>query len=156
MGSKISISLSGFDDLKKDLSQEPQNQIEAMIKAQTKVASLSVNAIKDKLRVFGGREPEKGKPRDPSYRNSKKGDYPLKHSGRLEGSIFFKNLANKRTVATKIGSGVGVAPIEYAKYLEGRKGDGIRPFLKAADKVATSEKVMFYFDKYYKPLQGGK
>ena len=148
MASTITISLGGFDDLEKDLSQEPQRQIEAMIKAQTKLSSQAVTNLRRGLSHNGGR----GK----RAVASKPGDMPYLHTGRLRGSIGFKMLAHKRDVQSKIGSGVMGNPIEYARYLEGKNHDGIRPFLWAVKDLVTSERLMAYFDQYYKPLQGGK
>lgn len=147
----IVLEVDGIADVRKLLQGEPQNQAEAMIKAQVKVASLAVKHLKRGLDMFGGKYPSKGHP-NPNYKNSKKGEMPLKHDGRLQSSIFFKNLAHKTSVETKLGAILN--PPEYAKYLEGENGDGIRPFLWAANKVFTSNKVLEYFDKYYKPLKG--
>lgn len=142
----IVLEVDGIADVRKLLQGEPQNQAEAMIKAQVKVASMAMEKIKRGLSVSGGSYGSK------DYRNSKKGEMPLLHSGRLRNSIFFKNLAHKTTVETRVGSILNTP--EYAKYLEGENGDGIRPFLWAANKVFTSNKVLEYFDKYYKPLKG--
>lgn len=149
----IIIEVEGLADIRKLLKGEPQNQAEAMIKAQNDVASLAVEEIQRGLNIRGGAEPKQGQPRPKDYRNSKKGEMPLMHSGRLRDSIYFKNKVHKTTVETKIGSLINTP--EYAKYLEGRKGDGIRPFLWYArkQKVFTSDNVLKYFDKYYKPLQ---
>lgn len=148
MGSTINITLNGFDDLDKRLSHEPQNAVEAMIKAQTKLATQAVSKLKHGLSHNGGR----GK-RSVS---SKPGDMPYLHTGRLRGSIGFKMLAHKRDVQSKIGSGAMGNPIEYARYLEGKNGDGIRPFLWAIKDLVTADRLIAYFDKYYKPLEGGK
>lgn len=152
------IELSGFDELKRLLQQEPQNQVEAMIKAQIKVATQGVAHLKKALSHSGGMRGQKNARKGGSdpYVTSPKGSMPYMHSGRLRESIGYKNLANNRTVWTKIGSGVGASPVEYAKYLEGYNHDGLRPFLQALDKVVTSQRIIEYFNKYYKPLAGGK
>lgn len=148
MANNITITLSGFDELGKLLDKEPQNQVECMIKAQNKVAAQAVDKLKRGLSHNGGR----GK----GSKSSPVGDMPYLHTGRLRSSIGFKMLAHKRDVETRIGSGAMGNPIEYAKYLEGRNHDGIRPFLWAVQDLVTADRIMAYFDKYYKPLEGAK
>lgn len=148
MASNITITLSGFDELDKRLSQEPQNQVECMIKAQNKVGAQAVMKLKQGLSHNGGRG--KGAVSSP------KGDMPYMHTGRLRGSIGYKMLAKKTEVTTKIGSGAMGNPIEYAKYLEGRNHDGTRPFLWAVQDLVTADRIMAYFNEYYKPLEGAK
>lgn len=148
MGSTIKITVNGFDELNKLFDKEPQNQMDAMIKAQTQLASQAVAKLKRGLSHNGGR----GK----GARPSPKGDMPYLHTGRLRNSIGFKMLAHKKDVQTKIGSGAMGNPIEYAKYLQGRNDDGIRPFLWAVKDLVTSERLLSYFDKFWKPLQGNK
>ena len=156
MASTINITVSGFDELGKLLDQEPQNQVEAMIKAQTKLSTQAVTKLKRGLAHYGGRAGYKGKRKENQYKTSPKGHMPYKHTGRLQESIGYKMLAHKRDVQSKIGSGVMGNPIEYAKYLEGKNGDGIRPFLWAVQDLVTSDRLLAYFAQYYKPLQGGK
>ena len=151
MASSINITLSGFDELEKELEREPQRAVEAMLKAHTKVATLAVAKLKQGLGNSGSERDKKAK---GNFRRSKKGEMPRKHTGALQRSIYFKNLAVKDKLVTQIGSGVGVAPIEYAKYLEGRNHDGLRPFLWYIDNIVTTDRVIAYFDKYYKPLSG--
>lgn len=153
-----SIELSGFDELKKLLESEPQNQVEAMIKAQSAVASQGVRHLKEGLSHSGGKRGQKNARKGGSdpYVTSPKGSLPYLHTGRLRESIGFKNFANKTTVWTKVGSGINAPETDYAKYLEGRSGNGIRPFLQALKTVVTAERILQYFDKYYKPLAGGK
>lgn len=152
MASTINITVSGFDELGKLLDREPQNQVEAMVKAQTKLSTQAVTKLKRGLAHYGGRKGlKKG-----GYKTSPKWDIPYKHTGRLQGSIGYKMLAHKRDVQSKIGSGVLGNPIEYAKYLEGKNGDGIRPFLWAVKDLVTADRLLAYFAQYYKPLQGGK
>lgn len=148
MGSTIKITVNGFDELNKLFDKEPQNQMDAMIKAQTQLASQAVAKLKRGLSHNGGR----GK----GSKSSPKGDMPYLHTGRLRNSIGFKMLAHKKDVQTKIGSGAMGNPIEYAKYLQGRNDDGIRPFLWAVKDLVTSERLLSYFDKFWKPLQGNK
>lgn len=144
----VVIEVEGLADIRKLLEGEPQNQAEAMIKAQVKAATLATQKMKIGLSVYGGAYGSK------NYTTSPKGDLPYKHSGRLQNSIFFKNLAHKTTVETKFGSILN--PPDYAKYLEGRNGDGIRPFLWFAEELLTVESILEYFDRYYRPLQGIK
>ena len=152
MASYINITVEGFDELEKLLGQEPQNQVEAMVKAQVKLSTQAVEKLKRGLSHYGGRRGlKKG-----GYETSPKWDMPYRHSGRLLKSIGCKTIAHKRDIQSKIGSGVMANPIEYAKYLEGRNHDGIRPFLWAVKDLVTSERLLAYFDKYWKPLQGKK
>lgn len=152
MANDIHITLRGIDELNALLDKEPQAQAEAMVKAQTLLATQAVGKLKRGLAHYGGRRGlKKG-----GYKTSPKGDMPYKHTGRLQASIGFKTTAHKRDVKSEVGSGVMGHPIEYAKYLQGRKGDGIRPFLWAIKDLVTGERLLAYFDKYYKPLTGGK
>lgn len=148
MASNIKITLSGFDELNDLLDKEPQNQVDAMIKAQTKLATQAVAKLKHGLSHNGGR----GK----NAVSSPVGEMPYLHTGRLRNSIGFKTTAHKRDVKTEVGSGAMGNPIEYAKYLQGRNDDGIRPFLWAVKDLITSERLLAYFDSFYKPLQGQK
>ena len=144
----VVIKVEGLADIRKLLQGDPQNQAEAMIKAQVKAATLATTKLKQGLRKYGGDYGSK------DYKTSAKGELPLRHSGQLESSIFFKNIAHKTTVETQFGSVLNTP--YYAIYLEGKKGDGIRPFLWYAEDIFNVEKVLEYFDKYYKPLQGAK
>jgi len=152
MANTITITLGGFDELEKELAQEPQRAVEAMKKAQTKLSTQAVMKLKRGLAHYGGRRGlKKG-----GYQTSPKGDMPYKHTGRLQESIGFKITAHKRDVKSEIGSGVMGNPIEYAKYLQGKNDDGIRPFLWAIKDLVTADRLITYFDQYYKPLAGGK
>lgn len=148
MGSTIKITVTGVDNLVKDLDKEPLNQIEAMKKAQTKLASQAVEKLKRGLSHNGGR----GK----NARPSPKGDMPYLHTGRLRSSIGYKTLSTSKKTETKVGSGAMGNPIEYAKYLQGRNGDGIRPFLWAVKDLVTPDRLIAYFKEFWKPLQGAK
>lgn len=148
MASTIKITVSGLDELNNLFDKEPQNQMDAMIKAQTKLATQAEAKLKRGLSHNGGR----GK----GAKSSPVGEMPYLHTGRLRNSIGFKVLARKKDVQTRIGSGAMANPIEYAKYLEGRNHDGIRPFLWAIKDLVTSERLIAYFDQFWKPLQGGK
>lgn len=152
------IEINGFDELKKLLDAEPQNQVEAMIKAQTAVAVEGVAHLKKGLDQYGGMRGRKNsrKGGKEQYTASPKGSLPYRHTGALQRSIWYKNFANKTTVWTKVGAILNTPALEYAKYLEGKNGNGIRPFLQALDRVVTTERVLERFDKYYKPLEGGK
>lgn len=148
MASTIKITVSGLDELNNLFDKEPQNQMDAMIKAQTKLATQAEAKLKRGLSHNGGR----GK----GAKSSPVGDMPYLHTGRLRNSIGFKIIAHKKDVQTTIGSGAMGNPIEYAKYLQGHNGDGIRPFLWAIKDLVTSERLIAYFDQFWKPLQGGK
>lgn len=148
MASSIKITVSGLTELNKLFDKEPQNQMNAMLKAQTKLATQAVAKLKSGLSHNGGRG--KGAVASP------KGDMPYLHTGRLRNSIGFKTLAHKKDVQTKVGSGVMGNPIEYAKYLQGHNDDGIRPFLWAVKDLITPDRLIAYFDQFYKPLAGAK
>lgn len=148
MASTIKITVSGLDELNNLFDKEPQNQMDAMIKAQTKLATQAEAKLKRGLSHNGGR----GK----GAKSSPVGEMPYLHTGRLRNSIGFKIIAHKKDVQTRIGSGAMGNPIEYAKYLQGHNGDGIRPFLWAIKDLVTSERLIAYFDQFWKPLQGGK
>lgn len=152
MANTINITLGGFDELEKALEQEPQRAVEAMVKAQLKLSTQAVMKLKKGLAHYGGRRGlKKG-----GYQTSPKGDMPYKHTGRLQGSIGYKMTAHKHDVKSQIGSGVMGNPIEYAKYLQGRHDDGIRPFLWAIQDLVTTDRLIAYFNQYYKPLESGK
>lgn len=148
MGSKIKISVSGLDGVIGSLNNEPQNQLDAMIKAQSKLATQAVSYLKRGLSHNGGRG--KGQISSP------KGQMPYLHTGRLRNSIGYRTKTKKGNAETQVGSGAMGNPIEYAKYLQGRNGDGLRPFLWAVKDLVTPERLIAYFNDYYKPLQGNK
>lgn len=148
MGSTIKVTVSGFDEVLKDIKGEPLNQMQAMLKAQTKLASQAVEKLKRGLSHNGGRG--KNRVSSPKY------DLPYLHTGRLRNSIGFKAINTEKKVQTDIGSGVMGNPIEYAKYLQGHNGDGIRPFLWAVKDLVTPDRLIAYFKDYWKPLGGNK
>lgn len=155
MANVIHITVGGIDELNALLDKEPQAQVEAMVKAQTLLATQAVAKLSRGLSTSSDKRDHKS---DGTHRHSKKGEMPRLQTGGLRDSIGYKNIANNRSVYTRIGSGVGpgIRPVEYAKYLEGRNHDGIRPFLWAIKELVTSERLLAYFDKYYKPLTGKK
>lgn len=144
MVSTIKISVSGFGELNDLLNKEPQNQLNAMLKAQTKLATQAVAKLKSGLSHNGGR----GKGAIPSP----KGEMPYLHTGRLRNSIGYRTTTKKASAETQIGSGAMGNPIEYAKYLQGKNGDGLRPFLWAVRDLVTTERLVAYFSEYWKPL----
>lgn len=155
MAKLVSITLKGVGNVLKKLSQEQENQMQAMEKAQTKLCSQAVKQLRRGLGHFGGRT---GK-----IEYSPKGDMPFKHTGQLQDSIGFKVLRVGKKVKSEVGSVMSrhnfeVASREapYAKYLEGNNHDGIRPFLWAIRALYTPERAIAYFNEYYKPLQGDK
>ena len=143
----VQVSVTGLSSLISALKQEDQRQIRAMQKAQTKVCTEAVKKLKDGLNNRFGKEPG-----DKNYRSSPKFSLPYMHSGRLRNSIGFKVITIKDTVKSAVGSGARGNTIDYAKYLEGRNHDGIRPFLWAIQELYTPERVQAYFDQYYEPL----
>lgn len=148
MANFLRITLKGVEKTLKNLAKEQENQMKAMEKAHTKVATLSVQELKQGLSNFGGR----GK----NQVSSPKGDLPYLHTGQLRASIGFKVARRGKNVVSEVGSNAQIRTAPYAKYLEGHHHDGIRPFLKAIKNTYTPAKIKAYFNEYYKPLQGGK
>lgn len=155
MANFVSVTLKGLENALKALDKEQENQMRSMEKAQTKLCTQAVRQLKRALSHDGGR---KG-----TVRYSSKGDMPFMHTGQLRGSVGYKVLRAGKKVTSEVGSVmprhrfVGAdreAP--YAKYLEGRNHDGIRPFLWAIKDLYTTQRAITYFNEYYKPLQGGK
>lgn len=143
----VQVSVTGLSSLISALKQEDQMQIRAMQKAHTKVCTEAVKKLKYGLNNRFGKGPS-----DKNYRNSPKTALPYMHTGRLRNSIGFKVITLKGSVRSAVGSGADGNTIEYARYLEGRNHDGIRPFLWAIQELYTPERVQAYFDKYYEPL----
>jgi hypothetical protein len=148
MGSTIKIEVRGLDNLIGLLDNEPKNQLDAMVKAQTKLATQAVAKLKSGLSHNGGR----GKNAEPSP----KGEMPYLHTGRLRNSIGYRTKTKNANAETQVGSGAMGNPIEYAKYLQGRNGDGLRPFLWAVKDLVTPDRLIAYFKEFWKPLQRGK
>ena len=155
MANFLSITLKGVENLSKKLAQEQERQMLAMEKAQTKLCTQAVKQLRRGLSHDGGR---KG-----TLRYSSKGDMPFKHTGQLQDSIGYKVLRAGKKVTSEVGSvmqrhnfDIATREAPYAKYLEGRNHDGIRPFLWAIRDLYTAERAIAYFNQYYKPLQGGK
>ena len=144
MANFLSISLKGVEKVIKGLEKEQENQIKAMEKAHTKAATLSVRKLKQGLSHNGGT----GK----NQRSSPKGHMPYRHTGQLRNSIGFKVARRGKNVVSEVGSGAQVRSAPYAKYLEGYNHDGIRPFLWAVQELYTPERIIAYFNEYYKPL----
>lgn len=144
MASVIKISVGGFEQMNALLDKEAQNQLDAMLKAQTKLATQAVAKLKSGLSHNGGRG--KGAVASP------KGEMPYLHTGRLRNSIGYRTKTKKANAETQIGSGAMGNPIEYAKYLQGKNGDGLRPFLWAVRDLVTTERLVAYFNEYWKPL----
>ena len=147
MSNSLKISVLGLDMVLARLQAEGENIVRSMEKAHSKVSSLAVKHLKAGLDNMA----------NPDYKASPKGALPYKHSGRLQASIGNNVLRHGFTVKSEVGSGTNPkTTVEYAKWLEGRKGDGIRPFLWAVQELYIPEKIIAYFETYYKPLSGGK
>lgn len=93
------------------------------------------------------------KPSDKNYENSPKGSLPYGHTMALRNSIGFKVLRSGTGIKAEFGSGARKSPIEYAKYLEGRNGNGIRPFLWAASGIFNADTIIEKFRKFYGRLK---
>lgn len=141
----IKLTVKGFKDITKALDEEEKNILSSMAKAHSFVASNAVKVLKQGLRIRAGRDSS-----DKNYANSPKGSLPYMHSGRLRDSIGFKLLRYGTNVLSEVGSGANGNAIEYAQYLEGKNGNGIRPFLWAIDKIYNAKNILKAFDDYYK------
>lgn len=142
----IKLTIQGLKELEKTLKAEERRVVNSMAHAHSKVASESVKVLKQGLRTRAGR-----KPSDKNYMTSPKGALPFMHTGALRDSIGFKLVRHGNIVSSEVGSGAQEArEIEYAKYLEGRNGDGIRPFLWAAEKIYNPQNIIKAFNNYYK------
>ena len=148
MANFLRITLKGTENILKALGKERENQITAMMKAQTKVATEAVRHLKRGLDHDGGRK--------YPMRYSTPGQLPLRHTGQLLDSIDFKVVRAGKVVKSEVGSGAKIRTAPYAKYLEGRNHNGIRPFLWAVRDLYNAQRVIAYFNKYYKPMQGAK
>lgn len=146
----IRVSVKGLEQMQKRLNAQEREVINAMAKAHSKVASQAVKELKQGLRNRAGRTP-----RDPDYANSPKGELPYMHSGALRDSIGYGLLRAGKRVFSEVGSGAlrffSVNEVEYAKYLEGRNGDGIRPFLWAIKNIYNPQNIIKKFNEYYRP-----
>ena len=159
----IKLTVKGLNELVRKLQEEERNTLRAIAKAHSKAASEAVRKLKRGLNKRHGKDPS-----DPKYKTSPKGAMPYGHSMRLRSSIGYRLTVSGRKIGSEVGSGAagaggdtttgnkkGGQPIEYAKYLEGRNHDGIRPFLWYADDVYNVKKINELFWKYFKPLSGG-
>lgn len=145
----IKLTTTGFKELIKALDAEEQNVLSSMAKAHSKVASQAVKVLKVGLSQRAGRDSS-----DPSYENSPKGALPYMHTGRLRNSIGFKLLRYGKNILSEVGSGASSSPIEYAIYLEGDSGDGIRPFLWSISSIYNPTNILKAFDAYYQMKVG--
>lgn len=143
---KVSIEASGILKL---ISTEEERVMQAMQKAHSTVASKSVEVLKRGLNWRAGRDS-----RSPAYQNSPKGSLPYMHSGALRKSIGFDVKVYGNKVKSEVGSGAKGFAVDYAKYLEGHNGDGIRPFLEYIAGYYNEETLLAAFKEAYKPLAG--
>lgn len=144
MSNFLSITLKGAKNVAKYLVKEQEKQIASMEKAHTKVATQAVRKLKEGLSHNGGTK--------YPMRYSKRGEMPFRHTGQLRSSIGFKVARRGKKVTSEVGSGADIREAPYAKYLEGHHHDGIRPFLWAVQELYTPERIIAYFNEYYKPL----
>ncbi len=147
---KLTVSVNA-DGILKLLAEEDRKVINAMKKAHSKVASEAVRVLKRGLSWRAGRDSS-----SPNYQNSPKGSLPYMHTGGLRKSIGMKVKAYGNKVESEVGSGAKGLEIEYAKYLEGHNGTGIRPFLDYIDGYYNEKILIDTFKDTYKPLEGGK
>jgi len=146
----IKLTVKGFNAILKAVDEEERNILNSMAKAHSKVASEAVKVLKVGLSQRAGRDYK-----DKNYANSPQGSLPFMHTGRLRNSIGFKLLRHGKTIFSEVGSGASTSPIDYAKYLEGENGKGIRPFLWAIEGIYNPKNILKMFDAYYK-VQLGK
>ena len=138
----INITTKNFDAMLKRLDEAEQKIMTAAVKANIAAASEAERTLKQGLSQRAGR-----KPSDKNYRNSPKGSLPYGHSMRLRNSIGFKVFRIGNGIKVEFGSGARKSSIEYAKYLEGRNGNGIRPFLWAASGIFNAATIIEKFRK---------
>lgn len=142
----LKFTIQGLKELEKNLKAEERRVMNSMAKAHSKVASQAVKVLKTGLSTRMGR-----KPSDKNYATSPQGALPFMHTGGLRDSIGFKLLRKGNKVFSEVGSGANDArQVEYAKYLEGRNNDGIRPFLWSIEKIYTADNIISLFNQYYK------
>ena len=141
----IRLTAKGFDAILKAVDEEERNILTSITKAHSKIASEAVKVLKVGLSQRAGRDYK-----DKNYANSPQGSLPFMHTGRLRNSIGFKLLRHGKTIFSEVGSGASTSPIDYAKYLEGENGNGIRPFLWAIEGIYNSKNILKMFDAYYK------
>lgn len=142
----IKLTAKGFNAILKAVDEEERNILTSIAKAHSTVASQAVKVLKSGLSQRAGRDYK-----DPSYETSPKGALPYMHTGRLRNSIGFKLLKHGNTVFSEVGSGANTSPIDYAKYLEGN-GNGIRPFLWAAETIYNPKNILKVFNQIYKSI----
>lgn len=128
---------------------EHENVMKSMEKAHAKISSQAVYKLKRGLDKFGGAYDNRG---SNEFKTSPKGSLPYKHDGRLQESIGNKVMAVGNKVISSVGSGENAPDVEYAKYLEGRNGNGIRPFLYYIKDIYNEDTITKKFLEYYKPL----
>lgn len=142
----IKLTTKGFDAILKAVDEEERNILNSIAKAHSTVASQAVKVLKAGLNQRAGRDYK-----DPSYETSPVGALPYMHTGRLRNSIGFKLLKHGNTIFSEVGSGASGNTIDYAKYLEG-DGNGIRPFLWAADPIYNPKNILKVFNQIYKSI----
>lgn len=143
----IKLTAKGFNAILKAVDEEERNILNSIAKAHSTVASQAVKVLKTGLRIRAGKDYK-----DKNYRNSPKGALPFKHSGGLQTSIGYKLLRHGKTIFSEVGSGASARPIDYAKYLEGENGNGIRPFLWAAEPIYNPRNILKVFNQIYKSI----
>lgn len=151
MSSVLKITVQGLEEMVKRLSAEEENILRAQVKAHSKAAAEGARILKRGLSYRAGRDAQ-----DKNYQASPVGALPYGHTMRLRDSIGFKILAKGKTVISEVGSGANGNGVEYAAYLEGKDGNGIRPFLEYAEGYYNPETIKAYFKEFYQPLQGDK
>lgn len=144
----IRLTTKNFEKVRQSLEQKERSMLDAMIKAHSELASQASTKLKEGLSQRAGRDQK-----DPNYSNSPKGALPYGHTMRLRNSIGFKIMLAANKVISEIGSGAKNTPINYAKYLEGHNGDGIRPFLWYVEPIYNSHKLLARFWQHYRASQ---
>lgn len=132
------------------LDATKQAAMSAMVKAHSYVSSQATTKLKQGLSQRAGRDAK-----SPDYQNSPKGALPYGHSMRLRGCIGFKVMHRGKKVTSEVGAGGNDKnpAVEYAQYLQGRNGGGIRPFLWYIDPIYNAHNLLSKFWKYFRTAQ---
>lgn len=144
----IRLTTKNFENIRQRLNDTEQAVMSALVKAHSELDGEAVTRLKQGLSQRAGRDAK-----SPDYQNSPKGALPYGHTLRLRDSIGFKILLGGKKITSEVGSGAKNAPIHYAKYLEGRDGDGIRPFLWYIEPIYTVHNLLSKFWQNFRAEQ---
>ena len=138
-----SVNFDLLEDIKNIVKEDVKLAINTAERALNIMAIESSNHLRQGLSHFAGLNST-----DKNYENSKKGDMPYAHTLMLQKSIGSKVYLKGNLLEAEVGSGGGeVNAVDYAKYLQGRNDDGIRPFLWYIDQMFNFEKFIELWKK---------